>query len=186
MLTDAVVRRNAYYDSVTLMAISKSVVDLEGVIDAVVSMGTDNNKALLENAGLWSPAVDTAGPNDLVIAYRVADEATAERVQREVEAALSKKGREGQGASEVAPASIVARRRVGSTCAAFIRDRSTTSPSSQTALPAMLCPPPRTASTSPLSRAKPTARTTSAVAAQRAMTAGRLSIIAFQIVRASS
>ena len=86
----------------------------------------------------------------------------------------------------MAPPSIVARRRAASTCAAFIRDRSITSPSSQMALPAMLCPPPRTASSSPLSRAKLTARTTSGVAAQRAMTAGRLSIIAFQIFRASS
>ena len=60
--------------------------------------------------------------------------------------------------ASVAPPSMVARRRPVSTCAAFIRDRSTTSPSSQIALPAMLCPPPRAASRSPLSRAKLTAR----------------------------
>ena len=54
------------------------------------------------------------------------------------------------------------------------------------ALPAMLCPPPRTASRARCPCAKLTARTTSDVVAQRAMTAGRLSIIAFQIFRALS
>ena len=88
--------------------------------------------------------------------------------------------------ASVAPPSTVARRRSGSTRTAFIRERSITSPPSHVALPAMLCPPPRTASSSPLSRANPTPRTTSAVVAQRAMTAGRRSIIAFQILRASS
>jgi hypothetical protein len=45
-------------------------------------------------------------------------------------------------------------------------------------IPATLWPPERTAGTSPFSRAKLTAATTSAVLAQRAITAGRLSIIA--------
>ena len=88
--------------------------------------------------------------------------------------------------ASVAPPSMVTRRAAGSTRAAFICERSITMPSSHRALPAMLCPPPRTASTSPLSLAKFTARTTSDVVAQRAMTAGRLSIIAFQILRALS
>ena len=50
----------------------------------------------------------------------------------------------------------------------------------------MLCPPLRMASRSALSRANFTALTTSDVAAQRTMSAGRLSTIAFQILRASS
>jgi hypothetical protein len=54
------------------------------------------------------------------------------------------------------------------------------------ALPAMLCPPPRIASGRRYSRPNSSARTTSAVVVQRAMSAGRLSIIAFQIWRALS
>ena len=46
---------------------------------------------------------------------------------------------------------------------ALIWERSITIPSSHVALPAMLCPPPRTANKSPFSRAKFTARTTSDV-----------------------
>jgi hypothetical protein len=54
------------------------------------------------------------------------------------------------------------------------------------ALPAMPWPPPRTASGNPCVHAKPTAAITSALPAQRASKAGRRSIIAFQIRRASS
>lgn len=106
MVIRAVIRKNAYYDSVTLMAISKDVTGLAGVEDAVVSMGTDNNKALLANAGMMSPAVENAGPNDLVIAFKVVDESVAEEVERAVEEGLRKKGSESTGTSDVKPASI--------------------------------------------------------------------------------
>ena len=45
--------------------------------------------------------------------------------------------------ASVQPGSTVARRAFGSTWTRFISDRSIMRPSSQTALPAMLCPPPR-------------------------------------------
>ena len=59
-------------------------------------------------------------------------------------------------------------------------------PPSQSAAPATLCPPPRTDSGRPFSRAKFTQATTSELPLTRAIRAGRLAIIAFQIVRASS
>ncbi len=68
----------------------------------------------------------------------------------------------------------------------FISDRSMTMPSSHVALPATLWAPPRTAMDSPSSRANVTAAMTSTAPRQRAITAGRLSIIAFQTRRASS
>ena len=61
-----------------------------------------------------------------------------------------------------------------------------TNPSSTTARPAALCPPPRTAMGRPCSRAKRTAATTSASVRTRAIAAGRRSIIPFQTRRASS
>ena len=85
-----------------------------------------------------------------------------------------------------APPPAQARRERGSTWTSRIGDRSITMPSSHNALPAMLWPPPFTASGKPFSRAKFTLATTSAVPAQRAIMAGRRSIMAFQIARASS
>ena len=68
----------------------------------------------------------------------------------------------------------------------FMSERSIISPPSVTALPATLCPPPRTESSRPASLAAFTASTTSAVFRQRAMSAGRLSIRPLWIMRAAS
>ena len=65
-------------------------------------------------------------------------------------------------------------------------ERSIIRPPSQTALPATLWPPPRTAISSPCSRPKRTAAWTSAVPGQRAMRAGRRSIMPFRMRRARS
>ncbi len=86
----------------------------------------------------------------------------------------------------VAPGSTKAVLAFGLTLTDFIRERSIMSPPSQTALPAMLWPPPRTARSRSCFRAKLTARITSAAPAQRTIKAGRLSIIAFQIARTPS
>ena len=59
-------------------------------------------------------------------------------------------------------------------------------PPSQVEKPGMLWLPPRTATSSPSLRAKPTAWRTSEASAQRAITAGRASWAPFQIERASS
>ncbi len=60
------------------------------------------------------------------------------------------------------------------------------SPPSQTDLPGQLWPPPRTATSRSLSRANETARLTSSLSRQRAISAGCLSCMPFQIVRAES
>jgi hypothetical protein len=74
----------------------------------------------------------------------------------------------------------------GSTRTSLISERSITSPPSQTALPATLWPPPRTASSRPCSRAKLTELMTSATPTHRLMRAGRLSTMPFQTARVSS
>jgi hypothetical protein len=65
-------------------------------------------------------------------------------------------------------------------------ERSISSPPSQTALPAMLWPPPRTATSRPCWVANFTHWTTSSAVLQRAISAGFRSIIAFQIARTLS
>ena len=74
----------------------------------------------------------------------------------------------------------------GSTEIAFIPDRSITMPSSHTALPETLWPPPRTATGRPRSRANARALATSPGPPQRAISAGRRSTVPFQTRRARS
>ena len=66
-----VVRRNLFRDSIQLMRLSEDVKKLEGVDDAVVSMGTDTNRRLLKDLGLLGNESRSSGDGDLIIAVRV-------------------------------------------------------------------------------------------------------------------
>ena len=62
------VRRGAYYDSVTLMQVSKRVATTPGISAAQVAMGTDLNLEVLAGMGFSLP--DGIGVNDVVVALR--------------------------------------------------------------------------------------------------------------------
>ena len=64
------VRRGAYHDSVTLLQISRTVADADGVEAAQVAMATELNVEVLTGMGFDIP--EGAGPNDLVVAVRAA------------------------------------------------------------------------------------------------------------------
>ncbi len=68
------VKRNAYYDSVTLMLLSRELQKLEGVEDVLVGMATGLNLDLAKDLGLADNEFDTLTPNDLFIAAKI-DEA---------------------------------------------------------------------------------------------------------------
>lgn len=73
----AQVRKNTYYDSVTLMALTQKLAARPGVEEAVAVMGTPMNKELLAGVGLLTPEAAACGPDDLVVAVRAASEAAA-------------------------------------------------------------------------------------------------------------
>ncbi|GAA3538743.1 acyl-CoA synthetase FdrA [Nonomuraea rosea] len=64
------VRKGAYYDSVTLMRVSRALTELPGVAAAMVAMATELNVAVIRDLGFTVPE---AGPSDLLIALRAAD-----------------------------------------------------------------------------------------------------------------
>jgi len=67
MSKKALVKEGTYFDSVTLMSISKDIKAIDGVKEATIIMGTEANKGILESAGLLVPEAEAARPNDLVI-----------------------------------------------------------------------------------------------------------------------
>lgn len=81
-----VVKRNLFRDSIQLMRLTEDVKKLEGVDDAVVSMGTDTNRRLLQDLGLLGNESRGAGDADLVIAVRVRDGFDRAQVLGKVEA----------------------------------------------------------------------------------------------------
>jgi len=62
------IRKNEYRDSYYLMRLSNEISSWAGIRQATVIMGTPNNKEILEHLGLFSPAVESASSDDLIIA----------------------------------------------------------------------------------------------------------------------
>jgi FdrA protein len=86
------IRSGAYYDSVVLMQLQRSLSEQPGVLDAGVVMGTDANKDVLAQSDLLAPEVQSAGPDDLVIVVLGEDEASAHDAVKKVDELLTKRG----------------------------------------------------------------------------------------------
>ncbi len=83
MAIQALLKRNTYYDSITLMSVIQFVKDQKAVDDAGAVMATEANLALMEQADLLPVAFlaeleKQPGPEDLLIAIRASDEAAAQ------------------------------------------------------------------------------------------------------------
>ncbi|MGN6331530.1 MAG: FdrA family protein [Motilibacteraceae bacterium] len=90
------VRAGAYRDSVSLMQVSRAAQQVPGVSAASICMATPLNLDLIEGMGFPRPE---AGPNDLVVALRAADEDSLAAALAAVEAALAQQ-RTTAGAAE--------------------------------------------------------------------------------------
>ena len=83
MVIRALLKRNTYYDSITLMSAIQYVKDTIAVEDAGAVMATEANLALLEQAHLLpadflAQQENMPAPEDLLIAIRAADESLAQ------------------------------------------------------------------------------------------------------------
>lgn len=85
------IRENAYYDSVTLMLISRDLKDIEGVKEALVGMGTDLNKEISRNIGLDSPELEALTNNDFFVAVDIESDEIMDTVLEKVDELLNKK-----------------------------------------------------------------------------------------------
>lgn len=80
------VRRATYFDSVTLMLVSRDASSTPGVDTAAVLAGTPLNRDVLTRQGFTLP--DDVGSNDLVVAVRAVDDESAHAVAQVIEARL--------------------------------------------------------------------------------------------------
>ncbi len=93
------IKRNTYFDSVSLMSLSTQANQIDGVEQAVVAMATEMNKGVLRNVGLLTPEIEEAGNGDLVVVVRAASEADCERALAEVEALFKARSKGASGRS---------------------------------------------------------------------------------------
>ncbi len=83
------IKPSEYHDSITLMLVAKALLELPGVEDAAVVMGTPANREIIAAAGLLTDAAAAARPDDLVIAIRAADEASGQAALRQADDLLA-------------------------------------------------------------------------------------------------
>ncbi|MEI6877030.1 MAG: FdrA family protein, partial [Spirochaetota bacterium] len=72
------IRKDSYFDSVFLMSVSSDLKKRDGLDDAVVAMGTAMNVELLHDQGYPASVLDSAMPNDLIVAVDARDEVAVE------------------------------------------------------------------------------------------------------------
>src|SRR5512137_2138122 len=91
MTVKTLVKPSEYHDSVSLMLVARELSGLEGVQDAAVVMATQANKSILAGAGLLTPEIEAAGPNDLVLTVSASDANQAARALDQAQAILKRK-----------------------------------------------------------------------------------------------
>jgi len=99
MAIHALLKRNTYYDSITLMSVAQAIKDLPGVEDAGAVMATATNLELLHNSNLLPTAFlaeqeKDAGAEDLLIVVRSIDQANAQAALAVAEERLTSGGKE--------------------------------------------------------------------------------------------
>lgn len=85
------IRPGAYYDSVVLMQLQRSLAAMPGVLDAGVVMGTPANKDVLAQSDLLSAEAQAVGADDLVIVVSADTAATAEAALAQVDTLLTRR-----------------------------------------------------------------------------------------------
>ena len=106
MFSKTIIKPNTYYDSVTLMSLSSEILKIDGVEEAVVSMGTKMNRDLLKNVGLDTDESNSAGDNDLIIAVEAESEEIYQQAYQKIEDLLDNNQSEGEEKEELRPKTI--------------------------------------------------------------------------------
>ena len=110
MVIQALLKRNTYYDSITLMSVAQAAKDLSGVEDIGAVMATEVNIELLHNANLLPSAFlaeqqTPPGSEDIMIVVRAIDEAAAQAALTIAEERLTSRGDRGATSNaEILPA----------------------------------------------------------------------------------
>lgn len=91
MSTKIVIKKNTYFDSVSLMSISTKANQIENVDQAIVAMATEMNKGVLRNLNLLTKELEDAKNGDLMIVIKGKEGADNEQILAEIEALFNKK-----------------------------------------------------------------------------------------------
>lgn len=98
------IKQGFYFDSVTLMRVGRELSGLPGVLEASVVMATESNKSILDMSDLLLPEFKKATDQDLCIAIRAKDAASADAALAKAEELLTRKKKPAAAGAAEAPA----------------------------------------------------------------------------------
>ncbi len=98
------IKQGFYFDSVTLMRVGRELSGLPGVLEASVVMATESNKSILSMSDLLLPDFKKATDQDLCIAVRAKDAASANAALAKAEELLTRKKKPAAAGTAEAPA----------------------------------------------------------------------------------
>ena len=101
------IKPSAYHDSITLMQTAAALLDMPGIRDAAVVMGTAANHEIVAGAGLLTPEAAASGPDDLVIIVKADDDAAGQAALAKAEEILSRRAERTEGTA-MRPKSLAA------------------------------------------------------------------------------
>lgn len=91
MVRKTEIRKDVYFDSVTLMMASSKMSDVPGVINAAIMMGTDHNRKLMMDANLIEEGSPEFTANDTVIGIAAHSQEALDQGMKALEDYFSKK-----------------------------------------------------------------------------------------------
>jgi len=106
MAVKGISKTGEYYDSVSLMLVARALTEMEGVEDATVVMGTEENKQILEASDMLLDEFKNAADTDLLIVGKAADEAKLDEIIAKAEELLIESKNKKSAAGEHMPKSI--------------------------------------------------------------------------------
>ncbi|MEA1928554.1 MAG: acyl-CoA synthetase FdrA, partial [Candidatus Auribacterota bacterium] len=106
MAVKGIIKTGEYYDSVSLMLVARALTEMEGVEDATVVMGTEENKQILEASDMLLDMFKDAADTDLLIVGKAADEAKVDEIIEKAEELLIESKQKKSASGEHLPKSI--------------------------------------------------------------------------------
>lgn len=85
------IKKNTYFDSVSLMSFSTKANQIEDVNQAMIGMGTDMNKEVIRNVGMGSSEIEEAGTGDLMIAIETDNLDSVDNIFKEIDSLFDRK-----------------------------------------------------------------------------------------------
>jgi FdrA protein len=101
-----IIKKGAYYDSVTLMLAAKKINAMPGVEEASVMMATRENLAILQNATMLPGGLENAGDSDLLIVVKASAEKDCDNAIKAVDGILSEIRSQKKQQSQLSPKSL--------------------------------------------------------------------------------